>query len=58
MVAGAFEWTYDAARNKKSLLAISATAGEKAVAYLWNGQQFVLVDAAEVSTKSADYVVD
>ncbi len=58
LVAGAFEWTYDVTGNKKTLLAVSATPGEQAASYLWNGQQFMLVDAAGASTKSADYVVD
>ncbi|MFZ6641253.1 hypothetical protein ACO0LL_16000 [Undibacterium sp. TC4M20W] len=58
LVAGAFEWTYDAAGNKKSLLAVSATPGEQAATYQWNGQQFMLISAAETSTKSADYVTD
>jgi len=58
LIAGAFEWTYDAAGNKKSLLAISATAGERAESYQWNGQQFMLVNADGVTTKSVDYVVD
>ena len=65
LVAGAFEWTYDTAGNKKSLLAIPATPGEQAESYQWNGQQFMLVnvaDAADATTgtsaKSAGYVVD
>lgn len=62
LVAGAFEWTYDAIGNKKSLLAISATPGEQAESYQWSGQQFMLINAAGATTgtsaKSADYVVD
>lgn len=61
LMAGAFEWTYDTTGNKKSLLAISASPGEQAEFYQWNGQQFMLIhvaDAADVVKKSADYVVD
>jgi hypothetical protein len=56
LVAGAFEWTYDAAGNKKSLLAVSATPGEQAATYQWNGQQFMLID--KVDRKDNDYVTD
>ncbi|MFZ6734250.1 hypothetical protein ACO0LG_20135 [Undibacterium sp. Ji42W] len=56
LVAGAFEWTYDIAGNKKSLLAVSATPGEQAATYQWNGQQFMLID--QVDRKDNDYVTD
>jgi len=61
LVAGAFEWTYDALKNKKNLLALSANPGEQAGFYQWNGQQFMLIEAidtADAAKKSADYVVD
>ncbi|PXX43149.1 hypothetical protein DFR42_104150 [Undibacterium pigrum] len=64
LVAGAFEWTYDAVKNKKALLALSANPGEQAGLYQWNGQQFMLIEAADTTDtadaakKSADYVVD
>lgn len=61
LVARAFEWTYDKAGNKKSLLVIPASHGEQAEFYQWNGQRFMLIqaaDAAEPAKESADYVID
>ena len=58
LMASAFEWDYDVSANKKHLIAMAHDSNDKPLHYQWNGQQFMLVEAVEVTAQNETYKTD